>query len=174
MSADPQDWRDRTLHEARRAAFTLARDSGARVVTRPLFRTSDSPAVRDIEPLAGAHAARDLELAANEAARDYIGQARETGHDWDQIGRALCLSADGGQAVATRADAAYTYAAGTPETTAPSWPRTFGWTCRTCDQQITDRGPVAGPADAEQGHARNCPRLARSIALWNAGWEAEP
>lgn len=176
MPPDPPSLRDRARHEARRAAFTLARDSGAPIVTRPMYRSADAPSVRDVEPLAGARAARDLELAAGQYARDDIRQAREAGHDWDQIGHALGLSpdADADQSGATIVEAAYTYAAGPPDTPAPWRPRTFSWTCRTCDQHITDQGPIAGRADAEHGHAEYCPRLANAIAEWNAGWEAEP
>src|SRR6266536_2275064 len=77
---------------ARREAFRLARDSGAAIVTRPMLRRGKEPAVRDAEPLAGARAARDLELAAHRTARDYIRQAREAGHGWEQIGEALGLA----------------------------------------------------------------------------------
>ncbi len=176
MPANPRDQRDRARHEARRAAFTLALDSGAQVVTRPLLRTAAEPTVRDVEPLVGARAARDLELAARRAARDYIRQAREAGHDWEQIAEAAGLfpNADADQAGATPGEAAYTYAAGPPETRAPWLARSFGWTCRTCDQQITDHGLIAGPVDNEHGHADHCHRLAKAIAKWNAGWEAEP
>src|SRR5262249_51996090 len=64
---------------ARREAVRLARDSGAQTVTRPMFRGDKEPTVRDVEPLAGARASRDIELAAKGTARDYIRQAREAG-----------------------------------------------------------------------------------------------
>src|SRR5215468_8068642 len=79
---------------ARRDAFQLARDNGAAIVRRPLFRGENEPTVRDVEPLAGARAARDLELAAKGTARDYIRQAREAGHGWQRIGEALGVSPD--------------------------------------------------------------------------------
>ena len=163
--------RDRT----RRAVAGLARDRGAEFTTRPLFPDSDLT-VRDLEPLTGARTARDIELGARHAAREYIIQAREAGHSWDQIGQALGLApnADADQAGLTVAEAAYTYAAGRPDTEAPWRPRSFLWTCRSCDQAISDRGLIAGPTDDELGHADNCPRLAAAIAKWNAGWEAEP
>jgi hypothetical protein len=161
---------------AGREAFRLARDAGAPIVTRPMFRGEPEPAVRDVEPLAGARAARDLELAARSAARDYVRQAREAGHGWDQIGRALGLEPGGDQDGATPADAAYTYAAGRPEAEAPWRPPSFDWTCRSCDKHIADRGLIGGPADDELGHAGNCPRLAAAVAEWDAEtarWEAE-
>jgi hypothetical protein len=163
---------------ARREAFRLARERGAAVTRRPMYRGDKEPTVRDVEPLAGACAARDLEFAARRAACDYIRQAREAGRGWDQIGHALGL-VPGGEAdqdAATAADGAYTYAAGRPDTEAPWRPRSFGWTCRSCDQHITDRGLIQGPADDEVGHAENCTRLAAAVAEWDAEaarWDAE-
>ncbi len=160
---------------ARRAVTGLARDRGAEFTARPAFRGSDRT-VRDLEPLTGARAARDLELAARHTARDYIRAARESGHEWDQIGHALGVvpGGDADQAGLTVAEAAYTYAAGRPDTEAPWRPRSFPWTCGSCDQVINDQGQVAGPADDEPGHADDCPRQAAAIAEWDAGWEAEP
>ncbi len=163
---------------ARREAVRLARQQGAEVISRPIYRGDKEPAVRDVEPLAGACAARDLEFAARRAASDYIRQAREAGRGWDEIGHALGLArgGDAGQDAATPADAAYTYAAGRPETEAPWRPRSFGWTCRSCDQHISDRGLIQGPADDELGHAEDCPRLPAAIAEWDAeaaSWDAE-
>ena len=133
--------------------------------------------VHDLEPLTGARAARDIELSARHAARDYIRQAREAGHSWEQIGQALGVApnTDADQTGLSVAEAAYTYAAGSPYTdTAMRYGRSFLWRCRSCDQAISDRGLIAGPADDELGHTDNCPRLAAAIAEWNAGWEAEP
>src|SRR5262249_34976602 len=76
----------------RREAMRLARDAGAQTAPRPLFRGDNGPTVRDVEPLAGARAASGIELAARSTARDYIRQAREAGHGWEQIGRALRLA----------------------------------------------------------------------------------
>jgi hypothetical protein len=161
---------------ARRAVIGLARDRGAELTTRPMVRDSELT-VRDLEPLTGARAARDIELGARHAARAYIRQAREAGHSWGQIGHALGVApgADADQAGLTVAEAAYTYAAGSPHTdTAIRYGRSFVWRCRSCDQAISDRGLIAGPADDEIGHGDDCPRLAAAIAEWDAGWEAEP
>lgn len=163
-------------NEARRAARLLARDSGATTITRPLYPGAETT-VRDVEPLAGATAARDVELGARHTARDYVRQAREAGYGWDEIGRALGLNpgADLDQEGHTVAEAAYAYVAGSPNThTARTYGRSFTWTCRSCDQPISDRGLIAGPADDERGHTGNCPRLAEAVTEWNAGWEAEP
>jgi hypothetical protein len=72
------------------------------------------------------------------------------------------------------AEAAYTYAAGRPDTEAPWRPRSFTWRCQSCEQAINDRGLTAGPADDELGHAEDCSRLAGAVADWDASWEAEP
>jgi hypothetical protein len=161
---------------ARRAVAGLARDRGAEFTTREADCGSGMT-VRDLEPLTGARAARDIELGARHAARDYIRQAREAGHGWEQIGQALAVApnADADQARLTVAEAAYTYAAGSPCTdTAVRYGRSFVWRCRSCDQAISDRGLIAGPADEELGHTGDCPRLASTVAEWNARWEAEP
>ena len=161
---------------ARRDTFQLARGTGASIVRRPMFRGEDEPTVQDVEPLAGARAARDLELAAKGTARDYIRQAREAGHGWQRIGQALGVSpdADADQTGMTVAEAAYTYAAGSPYTdTAARYGRSFLWTCRSCDQAVSDRGLIAGPVDDEQGHADGCSRLAEAIAAWNAELDAD-
>jgi hypothetical protein len=163
-------------HQAIQAIRGLARDRGAEFITRPNFPGSRIT-VHDLEPLTGAHAARDIELLSRHAAREYIRQAREAGHTWDQIGHALGLApnADADQAGLTIAEAAYTYAAGSPHTdTAIRYGRSFVWRCRSCDQTISDRGLIAGPAEDEQGHADNCARLAAAVAEWDADWEAEP
>jgi hypothetical protein len=167
---------DKARQAARNATFTLARDAGAQIITRPMFRDSDLTTT-DVEPLPGMRAARDLELGARHAAHGYIRQAREAGRTWHDIGLALGLvpGGDAQQAGETIAEAAYTYAAGHPGTeTARRYGRSFDWTCRSCDKTISDHGLISGPADDEHGHAKNCLRLAAAIARWDAQWEAEP
>jgi hypothetical protein len=164
----------------RRETFRLARDHGAQVITRPMYSSNTEPTVSDVEPLAGARAAMDIEAAASSAARDYIRQAREAGSSWDQIGRTLGLgeqNPDADHGDVTAADAAYTRAAGRPDTEAPWRPRQFWWTCRSCGGQILDQGVLCGPSEDE--HTGNCPRLAADAAewhaeaaRWDAGWEA--
>ena len=161
---------------ARQAVAGLARSRGAEFITRKADRGSGMTD-RDLEPLTGARATRDIELGARHAARGYIRQAREAGHSWDQIGHALGVApnADADQTGLSVAEAAYTYAAGNPYTnTAVRYGRSFAWRCRSCDQAISDRGLIAGPADGEVGHSEACPRLAAAVAEWDAGWEAEP
>jgi hypothetical protein len=135
----------RASEAARRALIGLARDRGAEFTTREAFRGSGLT-VRDLDPLTGARAARDIESGARHAAREYIRAAREAGHGWDQIGQALDVvpNGDADQAGQTVAEAAYSYAAGRPYPEAPWQPRSFLWTCQSCDQAISDRGPIAG------------------------------
>jgi hypothetical protein len=174
--ANSPDERARASDAAHRAIIGLARDRGADLTTRPAFHGSDIT-VRDLEPLIGTRTARDIELAARHNACAYIRAAREAGHDWGQIGHVLGLApnADADQAGLTVAEAAYTYAAGNPNTdTAIRYGRSFVWRCLSCDQAISDRGLIAGPADNELGHAEECGRLAAAVAEWDAGWEAEP
>jgi hypothetical protein len=136
---------------------------------------SSEVTVRDVDPLDGARAARDIELSARRNARDYMRAAREAGHTWDQIGEALGLTKDTERTGETIAEAAYTYAAGDPNSeTAVCYGRSFPWRCPSCSQAVSDRGPVAGPADNEPGHDRGCARLADAVAKWDASWEAEP
>jgi hypothetical protein len=151
---------------ARTTAIALARDAGATITRRPAYRGSGRT-VPDVEPLAGMLAARDLERAARDTALSYIRQARAAGHTWHQVGTALHLAPDGDpqQIGDTTAEAAYTYAAGSPHGAAAlRYGRSFTWTCHACDQNISDRGLCHGPADDEHGHASNCPRLDASMA----------
>ncbi len=180
QSANDPHERWRASAAARRAVIGLARDRGFEFTSRPEFPGSGT-AVPDVEPLTGARTARDIELGARRAARDYLRAAREAGHSWDQIGHALGLApnADADQAGLTVAEAAYSYAAGSPYTdTAARYGRSFPWRCLACDHTISDRGLIAGPADDELGHAEDCGRLAAAVAEWNAELdsdrEAEP
>jgi len=173
--ANSPDERAKASDTAYRAVIRLARDRGADLITRPAFHGSDIT-VRDLEPLTGARAARDIELAARHNARNYIRAAREAGHDWDQIGHTLGVTpnADTDQAGLTVAEAAYTYAAGSPYTdTAIRYGRSFTWRCLSCDQAISDQGLIAGPADNELGHADDCGRLAAAAAEWDAALDAD-
>ena len=83
--------RARAADAARTALIGLARDRGAEFTTRQAFRGSDLT-VRDLDPLTGARAARDIERGTRQATREYIRAAREAGHGWDQIGRALGIT----------------------------------------------------------------------------------
>src|ERR1022692_755993 len=151
---------------ASRAAIDLARDNGAQVISRPAYRGAQST-IQDVEPLAGLRAAREVELGARFNTRNYIRDAREAGHTWQDIGTALDLTPGGEADLAgsTIAEAAYSYAAGSPDTeTARRYGRSFSWTCGSCESLISDHGLCNGPADDERGHAQ----LAATVAAWDA------
>lgn len=175
MNPQDADQRWRTVRNlARRALLDLARDGGAEITSRPLFRGSQTN-THDIEPLAGLASSRQLELAAGRHARDYVRDAREAGYSWHDIGTALGLvpGGDAQQAGDTVAEAAFSYAAGHPDTEhARRYGRSIGWHCHSCDRSISDHGLCNGPADDERGHAGNCARLAATIATRNAEWDA--
>ncbi len=158
---------------ARRATIDLALQDGARVIRRPAFRGAQN-VIRDVEPIAGMRAAREIELGARYHTRTYIRDAREAGRTWHEIGRALGLVPGGeaDQAGQTIAEAAYTYGAGHPDSeTAWRYGRSFPWRCGSCEGLISDRGPFDGPADAEPGHGGECARLAATLGAWDAEWE---
>lgn len=171
---DPREERRAARNLARRALLDLARITGAQTTARPAFRGPHT-AVPDVEPLAGLAASRALELAARDHGADYVRAAREAGHSWQDIGNALGLDPgdEARQASESVAEAAFTYAAGHPDTEmARRYGRSVAWTCGSCDQVIFDHGLCDGPAEDERGHTGNCPRLAATIAAWDAEWDA--
>jgi hypothetical protein len=172
--ATPFDIRGATLgHHQGRCSFETALET---------FGLTDDPALEEIGHIVHeADLADDRYDAPAAAGLDVLirGLTLTSGSDHDTLavtGRLFDgLDADADQAGLTVAEAAYTYAAGSPYTdTTARYGRSFLWRCRSCDQAISDRGLIAGPADDELGHTDNCPRLAAAIAEWNAGWEAEP
>lgn len=145
---------------ARSALCELAEDDALPLTTRHASR--GGPTVSDIGPLSGADASRQLELAARAYAGDYIRAAREAGYTWHQIGTAMHLVPDDdAQHAGDTAEAAFTYAAGPPDTEhADCYGRAVAWHCDSCDRYIIDHGPCNGPADDERGHISTCSRLA--------------
>lgn len=161
---------DAVRRAARRAALELAREDGAQIVRRPIFAGADVTA-RDVEPLAGLRASRELEIGARYIAHGYLRQAREDGYSWHAVGVAMGLRP--GRDGETIAEAAFTYAAGDPDSEyARRYGRSFGWTCTSCDKAISDHGLETGPVDGERGHAPECQRHAATMAAWEAEWEA--
>jgi len=171
---DPGEMRRVARNLTRQAMLDLASAAGAQIITRPAFRGSHAT-VPDIEPLAGLAVSRRLEIAAREHAAGYVRVAREAGHSWQDIGTALGLvpGGDAHQAGEPVAEAAFTYAAGHPDTeTSRRYGHSVTWTCGSCDKLISDHGLSNGPAEDERGHAGKCPRLAATIAAWDAEWES--
>ena len=150
---------------ARRAVFSLALASGAALASRPARRGGP---IRDVQPLDGLAAAREIEHGARHAARSYILAARQAGHSWHDIGIALDVAECGAldPEAETTADAAFTYATGTPGTRSTGRPdRVFPWQCRSCNQLVIDHGPAHSPRDSERGHDPGCPRLTPALRL---------
>ena len=163
-NAEPHGYAARAA--VRTAAHTIALTAGSSIITRPICPGAETTA-QDVEPLAGASAVREIELAPRQAARRYIRDAREAGYTWHQIGQALGLKSGSArrQIGETIAEAAYDYTAGPADTeTARRYGRTFVWTCTTCGKTVSDRGLCNGPADDEHGHAEHCTRLAATFA----------
>jgi len=87
----------------------------------------------DAEPMAGIQAVRQVQHAARRLTREYVRQAREDGHTWQEIGAALDLSASAAHRGVSLADAAYDDITGDPDGEhASRYGRTFIWTCPAC------------------------------------------
>ena len=150
------------------AVLRVARATGARVISRPVWPGMMS--VPDYaEPSSGLRIARALENAATSVTRDYIRYAREAGLKWHEIGVELGLSTETSHGEVSLGDAAFDFAtsAGEYVRARRNGPR-FLWTCPECGSLIRDHGPSAGPPpDQEEGHAAHCRRMAAEIAEWN-------
>ena len=160
-----------TRQWARRAVLGIVRESGGRTVARLVFRGQPGLdlTITDADPMSGLKAAATLTSAARRLTLDYARQAREDGRSWREIGLAI---GPGGvpEAAGDVADAAYDDLAGTTAFAQSA----FAWVCPACRNMVIDRGPQAGnPADCEEGHASECPRLAAAVAAWNAAWDDE-
>ena len=177
-SDESRDRRDRLIMTARiaarRAAIDIARQDGAEIIDRPAFGGSQVT-IRDVEPLAGLRAAREIELGARYHIRNYIQDAREAGYAWSEIGAALNLGVGRndereGQSVA---EAAYSVAAGNPDSeTARRYGRSFGWRCASCDGLDHRPRTVRRACRCGARPRSGCPRLAATVAAWEAEWEA--
>ena len=121
--------------------------------------------------LAGLWAADGLLKRVGQEVQRHARRAREAGHTWEQIGRALDIRPDGGRSVA---EAAYERFAGSPASWSLHGP-SFTWRCPVCRRVISDRGPYEGhPDDNQPGHADDCARLRDEINHWRSSWDAEP
>jgi hypothetical protein len=151
------------------AVLRVARATGARVISRPVWPGMIS--VPDYaEPASGLRIARALESAATNVTRDYIRYAREAGLKWQEIGAELGLSPESSHREISVGDAAFEFATSARKhvrgwRSAP----TFLWNCPECGSLVRDYGPSAGaPSDQEQGHAADCRRMAAELAEWDA------
>jgi len=160
----PHDRWFRARTEVRAVIARLVQEAGAQMTARPVIRSEpDGPGTPEPEPLAGITAAVAAERAARQCCLESVRYAREDGLGWEQVGAALGFT---GQGAGSRA---YAYAC-----PGGSWGDWLSWTCPACRAIVRDHGPEAGsPADAEQGHADGCARLAATIAARDARWEDE-
>lgn len=145
--------------------YRRAADDAYRTIRQAVLKTTREAGA---EPLAGVRAARVYEHAAARLAAGYVSRARADGTGWLEIGRALGLNAEGGYDVAV---AAYERSRGADGfgVRLPFW-----FTCSSCGQQVTDRGPyIASPMDQEEGHAGDCARFAEAVRAYRAQWDEE-
>ncbi|MGH3273479.1 MAG: hypothetical protein ACRDNZ_04035 [Streptosporangiaceae bacterium] len=156
------------------AVTRYATEVGEQPRERPAWPGSAST-VREADPATGIRAAVIAAGSARQVRDSYVRRAREDGMTWEAIGAALGMDQD-----ADTPDgydlgvAAYEEVAGRPDL---SWQPTIGWTCPSCTQPISDRGPYEShPADNERGHADGCDRMATDVATYRqrqAEWDAE-
>ena len=153
--------------EVRQSVIRLAAANGAEIREKPLWPGAHS-VVRYAEPLAGIRAGIVVSSAAQRAVRDYLARAREDGVPWLEIGRALGLET-GVREPYDVAVAAFERAAG--ESIRGLRP-SFGFTCGSCGQHISDLGPYeAAPDNTEEGHAEDCTQMAEAVRAYRAQWE---
>jgi hypothetical protein len=153
----------------RTAVFTLVREAGAPVTSRPLIASEpDGIQVPEPESLAAITAARHLEWAARDAVRRHVKSAREDGRGWHAIGEALGFADDPQPGMTSIAEHAFAVVASDL-----GMGCSFGWTCPDCLNTVIDYGPELPPHDAEHGHAEGCERFAATVRAWNEQWEDE-
>jgi hypothetical protein len=158
-----------TVHNA---IMDLGRERGAEMVTRERIRGDAAfGTVRDLPPIDGLKAARDIEFAAQHHFRDYMRQAREAGHSWRAIGEGLDLAEKAREKDLTVAEAAFDLAAGDRDSYyALTYGRSVTWRCGECNGLVIDHGP--GDAGT---HQPGCQRFAREQAgrerEWQQKWE---
>lgn len=152
--------------EIRNAIHRMVTSAGGRMVNRDMWPdrpdmswTQDEP-----EPLAAIRAAVALRNAAKVALAWSARHAREVGRTWEEIGEAAGFKRDEANGD-TPGIAVFYFLAGDGT---PGYGPSFAWTCLACRKTVSDHGPEAGhPADAEEGHATGCGRLADSIRAWD-------
>ena len=125
-------------------------------------------------PLDQVRAVFELERAAFIVGQEHCRAAREAGYTWQQIGAAITGTQPGASPYARRqiAETGYSYANPRGIRSARAEQAPFTWTCRTCEEPISDYGPTGSPAWDEQGHAAGCARLRKTIQPRQPDWEA--
>jgi hypothetical protein len=153
-----QETADLAREWALRAVLEIVRVSSDRLAPRPVPRDGSDPnvSVSIADPITKLRVATKLKFAARQLTLDYARRARGAGHSWEEIGVALGLDLLDETGVSV-ADAAFDFAVGT----AAFGRCSFAWVCCACRRTVIDHGPQGRhPADGEDGHASQCPRLA--------------
>jgi hypothetical protein len=155
------------------AAAEHARKAAADLAAELSLDHSEVPDAR-VDALDRVRAVFELERASFVVGQEHCRTAREAGYSWQQIGAAITGTQPGPSPRASRqtAETGYSYAnpRGTRSARAEAAP--FTWTCRTCEELISDYGPTGSPAWDEQGHTAGCARLAKTIQPRDLDWEA--
>jgi hypothetical protein len=104
------------------------------------------------DPVTGLLICRQLEQMAGQWAHNYMGDLREDGASWQQIGEIIGWKDDA-------AASAFAAATASPwlDSETGRWRDggTFGWRCPACARRFVDHSSSPG---AERGHAEDCPR----------------
>ena len=112
-------------------------------------------------------AARVASNVAQGLMREYARQARGHGLTWAEIAPSL-IEPDGDDYGDDPALEAFRWVAPTPSQRFD--PINCSWTCQTCGEFVTDRGPYEGPWEDETGHAETCARHLADVAAARASW----
>lgn len=143
-------------------------------VERPSLFGPDHAPLPDVEPLAGVRAALFVSRAATGQMREYAEQARGDGVSWRQLGEALALAKDAERHDTPLDEAAWLFVVEgirpgqDPPPHRTGHPTSSRWTCNTCGERITDRGPFEGghPDNREEGHTTSCTRHRAALAAY--------
>lgn len=172
--SDPDDQaRDEGRRAVEAAILRMARAAGAQIHQRPAWPGAAACTISYVAPAAGMRYTQMLIGAARNAEHSYIRYAREQGLTWQQVGEALNLAAVAEERGASLGEAAFEHATDAGHAR-PFDTLTFYWTCPSCGQRVSDRGPYNGhPADCEHGHGDRCERFAAAVAAYEAAWAGE-
>jgi hypothetical protein len=148
----------------RNAVVELARAAGAPESELPVWPGAVSTFTYPA-PVWGLRAAHTACQAAARVLEDYVRVARGEGIVWQVIGLALSLEDEASRAGRPLAEVAYDIVVGPPirQFDDPA----FFYTCGSCGQRVTDRGPFENdPAANERGHGAACERFGAAVAAF--------
>jgi len=135
--------------------------------------------VRDVEPLVGVAAARQVRDQAIQRMREYALVARGEGSSWAEVAEWLdVVDENEGEWVReprSPGEVAFEFvAAGSCPAGLDRWVWSWAgspsarWTCGCCGCPISDRGPgEPDPRQGEQGHAVDCARWGKAVAAYD-------